>query len=326
MSSDASRQRILLVEDDAAVANLLSKYLTNRGFQVTQVSDAETALERYRTEEFDIVVTDVHLPAASGIELAQQLRELSPMQPVVLVTGDRDEIVAKMAMDIGAAAYLLKPFETSEFEAAVRQALKDRELSDSAIDLVKADFAKSSLGDDGLGAVSTQLLYLAEQRAGSVPGHGLRVARLADALLMAAEIPSFDAMEMAARVHELGALIPQTDARSDLRFRSMFLLRELLVEPLVLDLVDGLFRPGVYADSADRARRNGTSALYLSDQLDHAFFEKLRSAASVEEASRYAFGIVLVNADPSLPGALLDALLAVSDVARELWRQQPVTG
>lgn len=325
MSSDGSRQRILLVEDDAAVAGLLTKYLSQRGYHVTQAADAELALEKYQAGEYDIVVTDVHLPGASGLQLAERLRELSPMQPVVLVTGDRDEIVAKAALDVGATAYLLKPFETSEFEAAVRQALKDRELSDSAIDLVKADFTKSS-ASDGLGAVSSQLLHLAEQRAGSAEGHGLRVARLADALLMAAELPSADEVEMAARLHELGALIPATDTRADLRFRTLFLLRELLVEAIVVDLVDGLFRPAAHADTADRLRRNGTGALYLADQLDHAFFEKLRSAASVEEASRYAFGIVLVKAEPSLPGALLDALLSVSDVARELWRQHPATG
>jgi DNA-binding response OmpR family regulator len=324
VSSDVPRQRILLVEDDSAVAGLLTKYLTQRGYEVTQAADAEVALEKYREEGYDIVVTDVHLPGASGIKLAEHLREISPFQPVVLVTGDRDEIIAKAAMDVGATAYLLKPFETSEFEAAVRQALKDRELSDSAIDLVRADFARSA-SVQGLGAVSSQLLYLAEQRAGSAEGHGLRVARLAAALLMAADLPSSDEVEMAARVHEIGALIPQTDSHADVRFRSLFLLREILAEPLVIDLVDGLFRPAQYANAQDRSRRNGTAALYLADQLDHAFTTKLSSGGGADEASRYAFGIVLVKAEPSLPGALLDALLLVTDVARELWRQHPGT-
>lgn len=317
MSTDP-RQRILLVEDDQAVASLLSRYLTKRGFQVTKAENAELALQKYRSDGYDIVLADVHLPGASGLDLTEHLHEISPLQPVVVVTGDRDQSIAEAARKLGATAYILKPFETAEVEAAVRQALKDRELSESALDLLKAEFVDSP--KEGLGALSSEVLHLAEERSRSGEGHGYRVARLADALLTSGGVATSEAVEMAARTHEFGALIKAGDFGTDLRARSLFVLRELGVDPLVLDLVDGLYRPTLHAKTADSTRRHGAAALYVADQLDHAFLSRANSGSTLDEARRYAFGIVLVQAEPALPSVLLDAVLACSDLARELWR------
>ncbi|MGQ0814696.1 MAG: response regulator [Gemmatimonadota bacterium] len=285
------RRRILLVEDDAAVAAALSKFLTRRGYEVTQVSEAEDALTRCRAETFDLVVSDVHLPGASGLDLARELHRIAPLQPVVLVTGDRDEDIARLALEVGATAYLQKPFDVAELEAAVRQALAGRQVTDSALDLLKAEFGGAA--DEGLlGHVSSAVLHLAEQRSGSGPGHGYRVARVANALLIAAGSISEenDDVELAARVHELGALVGSTGAVADLHARTLYVLHELGVAPAILDLVDGLYRPGRYRKFSEQTNfvTTATAALAAADLLDHAFIEQRASNAAPSDAERAA--------------------------------------
>ncbi len=125
MSTEGAMPRVLVVEDDPAMRDLLTRQLRRKGFDVSEASDAETVLrEPSPGAGYDLVVADVHLPGQSGVELARHLRKGDADARVVFVTGDHDEALARGALDEGASGYLLKPFEFFELEAMVRAALK----------------------------------------------------------------------------------------------------------------------------------------------------------------------------------------------------------
>jgi DNA-binding response OmpR family regulator len=125
MNPESTMPKVLVVEDDAAMRALLTRQLRRKGFDVTEAEDAESVLNQGSGGSgFDLVVTDVHLPGQSGVELARHLRRDDANSRVVFVTGDHDEGLAREALAEGAAGYLLKPFAFFELEALVRAALK----------------------------------------------------------------------------------------------------------------------------------------------------------------------------------------------------------
>lgn len=120
-----SGRRILLVEDEPMVRSLLAKYLRKSGAEVTEAATKAVALETYQVQSdpFDVVVTDVHLPDGSGLDLALDIRHLRETQPIVFVTGDVSESVARAAKEYEGAGYLLKPFDFKDLDASINQAL-----------------------------------------------------------------------------------------------------------------------------------------------------------------------------------------------------------
>jgi CheY-like chemotaxis protein len=118
--------RVLIVEDDAMVRRLLVRHFQKKNITSVEAADAEAALALFAQpdQRFDAVVTDVHLPGMTGVEMAARIRTARPDQPIVFVTGDIDEELAERALAGGGAGYLLKPFEFFELDAAVAQALK----------------------------------------------------------------------------------------------------------------------------------------------------------------------------------------------------------
>lgn len=126
MTGIQQHNRVLIVEDDAGMRGLMARHFRRRGFQVEQAQAAEEVLSRLGTasDPYDLVVTDVHLPGESGVELARRIRAVRPQQPVVFMTGDADATIAQRALRDGAAGYLVKPFEFSELDAVVNHAVK----------------------------------------------------------------------------------------------------------------------------------------------------------------------------------------------------------
>ena len=120
------QNRILIVDDDASIRGLMAKHFRRRGFEVEQAEAAEEAIERFggSVPRFDVVVTDVHLPGESGVELARRIKQAQPEQPVVFMTGDSDAAIARQALRNGAASFLVKPFDFSEIDTAVRNAVQ----------------------------------------------------------------------------------------------------------------------------------------------------------------------------------------------------------
>ncbi|MBI3029407.1 MAG: sigma-54-dependent Fis family transcriptional regulator [Candidatus Rokubacteria bacterium] len=117
-------ERILVVDDEENMVHFLTKLLRAEGFEVEGAGTAEGALERLRTAPFELVLTDLKLPDAGGIEILKTARELHPETVVVLITAYGTIESAIEAMRAGAYDYVTKPFRASEILQVVNKALE----------------------------------------------------------------------------------------------------------------------------------------------------------------------------------------------------------
>ena len=119
-------ERILMIDDELAIAELGAEMLGELGYRVAAYTDSVAALEAFRRdpEGFDLVVTDQTMPRLTGTDLIRHCRELRPDLPVLLCTGHNSPQFA--AADAGATEVLLKPVARREFAAAIRRALSGR--------------------------------------------------------------------------------------------------------------------------------------------------------------------------------------------------------
>lgn len=116
---------VLLADDDPAMRDLASRALGTEGHTVVVVHDGQEALERATgaNPPFDILVTDVQMPALDGISLAEQLLAAYPGLRVVLMSGLQSEMVRADRLKNGVVHFLLKPFTLDQLRAKVRAAL-----------------------------------------------------------------------------------------------------------------------------------------------------------------------------------------------------------
>jgi two-component system, OmpR family, response regulator TctD len=122
--SQAEKPRLLVVEDDPALAQALALALSRRGFNVSQATNGRTAFERATSEDFAAVVLDLTLPEMDGLDVLREIRLRGVTVPVIVLTargtvGDRVQ-----GLRLGADDYLPKPFDLDELEARVRALLR----------------------------------------------------------------------------------------------------------------------------------------------------------------------------------------------------------
>ena len=116
--------RVLVVDDEPAIRRALRPPLTELGFEMTEASRGEMALEILRTEPFDAVLLDVNMPGIGGIETLRRIRAMAPRLPVIMLTvRDREEEKVN-ALELGADDYVTKPFGVRELVARIRAAVR----------------------------------------------------------------------------------------------------------------------------------------------------------------------------------------------------------
>ncbi|MDR2957410.1 MAG: response regulator transcription factor [Coriobacteriales bacterium] len=116
-------EKILMVDDEKEIADLVGLYLSNEGYEVHKYYDADAAFDCIETEELDLAILDVMLPRASGYDICSKIRE-KHIYPVIMLTAKDDEISKITGLTLGADDYVTKPFAPLELIARVKAQLR----------------------------------------------------------------------------------------------------------------------------------------------------------------------------------------------------------
>lgn len=132
--------KILLVEDEKRIANLLELALKKQMHAATCVHRGDEAMEIVESEDFDLAILDVGLPGANGFQVCKHIRELGLKMPILMLTA-RDSLQDKISgLDNGADDYLTKPFELEELFARIRALSRREELITTPLCLIVSSY------------------------------------------------------------------------------------------------------------------------------------------------------------------------------------------
>ena len=139
----AAMRRVLVVEDDPDIVELVSLYLSKEGFAVDSVGDGRQGLQRVRDGRYDLLILDLQLPGADGLTICAEVRGARATRdiPVVMLTARGDEADRIVGLEMGADDYVTKPFSPKELVARVRALFRRLDRAD-----VDADTAPLRLG------------------------------------------------------------------------------------------------------------------------------------------------------------------------------------
>jgi excisionase family DNA binding protein len=119
----SGRYRVMVVDDEASIRDLLSKTLALAEYDVDTAPDGNAALARLRDQSYDLVIADLKMPGMDGLTLIRQTKRLHPELPIIIITGFSTESSAIEAVNLGVAGYLTKPFRVPQVLAAAAKAL-----------------------------------------------------------------------------------------------------------------------------------------------------------------------------------------------------------
>jgi response regulator RpfG family c-di-GMP phosphodiesterase len=128
MTHKAKKARILILDDDPAVCQLLGERLTLEGYDCITFTDVEEARTRLAAEDFDLIISDLYMPGRSGSDLLKEVRTLYPQLAFIMCTGEDDVRTGIESMKRGASDYLVKPLQLDAVAASVERALEKRRL------------------------------------------------------------------------------------------------------------------------------------------------------------------------------------------------------
>jgi len=121
-------EKVLVVDDEEAIREVVTTLLEAQGYHCVACGNGRIALEAFRNDTFDLVLSDIVMPEMDGLKLLSELRMDDPDVPVIMVTAMHDIAIALEAIRAGAYDYILKPFEKDQLYLSVRRALEHRRL------------------------------------------------------------------------------------------------------------------------------------------------------------------------------------------------------
>ena len=224
--------RILLVDDDAELADLLREYFAGHDVSLEVVADGRDGLVRLNQGAYDAVLLDVMLPGEDGFTVCKRIRESSDV-PVIMLTARGDDDDRIVGLDIGADDYVPKPFNPRELLSRLRAVLRRSKSAEGATRLVVGDLVidvpaqKVTLGEGDLALTSFEFRLLVElaRRAGRI----VRRKELATALDFGEYDPSVD-RSLDVHISHLRSKL-QDDARDPKRIRTVRGVGYVLVRP-----------------------------------------------------------------------------------------------
>jgi DNA-binding response OmpR family regulator len=128
-------QRIFLIDDDVSLAGMVADYLTDAGYRVVSANTARDGEQRLKREIYDLLILDLMLPDADGLDVCRRVRQGSDL-PILMLTARGDAMDRVVGLEIGADDYLPKPFEPRELLARVRAILR-RQIGPAARDVLR---------------------------------------------------------------------------------------------------------------------------------------------------------------------------------------------
>lgn len=117
-------KKVIVVEDDLPIAELLQLHISDLGLQTVHFADGQKALEYLTVHPFDLLILDVNLPGRNGFEICHELRSLDIQSPILMLTAKTDESDKVNGLELGADDYLTKPFGMREFIARIKALLR----------------------------------------------------------------------------------------------------------------------------------------------------------------------------------------------------------
>lgn len=122
-------KKILMVDDDLRMRELLQRYLTDQGFSIKSVSDGKEMDKILDIEHFDLLVLDLMLPGEDGLAICRRLRGANVLTPIIMLTARGDEVDRIVGLEMGADDYLPKPFNPRELLARINAVLRRHEIT-----------------------------------------------------------------------------------------------------------------------------------------------------------------------------------------------------
>ena len=204
--------RILIVDDEQAVVQLLGHILKREGYDCTEAGSVDEAKHFLEKDSYELIVSDIMMPGGSGFDLVEYALETCPDTATIMLTGVDDSKVAKRAIDLGVYDYIIKPAQRNEVIISVINALRRREL----------EIASRTYREDLESKVAERTLQLQKSMQGIVEamartlevrdpytaGHQARVADLAWHIAGDLGMTRFqiDGIRMAGQIHDLGKI------------------------------------------------------------------------------------------------------------------------
>ena len=183
MSTPPGKQLILIVEDDAKIADMLANYLHMHGFATELCGDGQDAVTRIRQQAPALVVLDLMLPGLDGLAVCTAVRRVSTV-PIIMVTARVDEIDRLLGLDTGADDYVCKPFSPREVVARIKALLRRSEgaLAKPVVAAFAVDEARQQINWRGQPLPLTPVEFRLMRQLMSRPGQVFARARLLDTL------------------------------------------------------------------------------------------------------------------------------------------------
>ena len=219
-------ERILIVDDEPLMTEMIRDHLSFEGFQATTTNDSSKVMDLLEENEYDLVLLDVGMPDPNGLIVLQQVQGEHPFLPVIMLTAFTDADTASQAMRDGASDYIVKPYQEAQLVSRIERALERGQLlreRAQAHDLLEQRIAEQTrmlrVQSKQLSVMLDRVLltYQAtvkaleaalDARDQSAPGHCRRVAKLAVQLgnHMGLRLDDLIALEHGALLHDIGKL------------------------------------------------------------------------------------------------------------------------
>ena len=130
--------RLLLVDDEVKILDMIDNYLKREGFENARASNGNEALELFHSQSFDLIVLDLMLPGLDGLEVCKEIRRFSEI-PIIMLTAKNDEIDKLLGLELGADDYIGKPFSLRELTARIKAVLRRSKNHSPAVTTIKVN-------------------------------------------------------------------------------------------------------------------------------------------------------------------------------------------